>query len=1344
VAGPAVSRSQPGALAALPAPAGSWPFDEGEGETARDVSGHGHNMTLHGEATWILDHLTVPPRVVLDLPGRSGSTAETEFGKAVIPGSPARWSASVWVNQRPAANYRTVLSLEDPAGSWKLNLGYSDTKHYFMTLRPASNVGDRVDSPGTYTEGRWFLLTVVYDRPAGHARLFVNGGQVAQLGSPPVVPLGGRVVVGRAGNDSYLDGMVRDVRVWDTALSNDQVTELYDDTRAELPSVPAGTGPVPNAAFVPFSVSDSVGLQVNAGSGNALVTTSDLTVPGMGTGSTDAMTFGAAYNSLMLASQTPVGSLGAGWRTRAGPDVALYAGDTGNIRLMSLDGVSAVFTSAGGTAYHSPGLFQATLTRNYSGCNSGRGWGLRWHQDNALWCFDAGGQLTFMYDRNGNRWRFDYNGAGELDLSQFFPRASVGPTRKIDATWTDGRQDQLTWAPAGASARHVAYHFSDDNLTEITQPDGTEVKFGYNAAHDLTEITNGNGAVTRLGYDTHHRVLWVEQEADGGTPAVTRFAYPSDSETLAAAPSTDQSDPVASVPHVRYYIDTSTKLVTKVSDQQGYVQSFSWTSFYALKSYTNALGGTFTNDYNANGGQSLTKSAQPTGASATCAYANVNTRADPTGSFLPSHCTDAQANPTTFAYDGPGNLISATSAESATAKVDYNTDGTVKSSTDPANGTNATRYHYTDGRMLDEVTPVTGSSLHDAKVSYNPYGLPETVTDGAGHTTRYTYDAMGRVTGVSVTGGPGPVDVTLTYDKAGNLTGQDSNGQVTTWTYDDRNQMTGWDAGPGQDSTYLWNTDGLLATVTQGDGTTRYVYDTRGLLAAMVDPAGHQWTFSYNGDGQRTLTRFNATIFGAAAETTDHYDNAGRLSRIVASRGSPGGGGTVKVLDLTFCYVKHTPPATCPETPTTEDRSLLQSITNQLAGDTSYYTYDKANRLTKATHVDGHDYDYTYNKNGNLTEISIDGHKVKDWGYNPANQISSDGYSYDGAGNATQTLPDVTLRYSDASQMTSATHAATTQHLTYNGTSQTQVTSISGTATSIGYGLPGPASYTLPDGQQVWIIYDSTGTPLGLYTDGHSYAYITDNLGSVRAIISDTGGASASYNYDPYGTTITATGDLATVNLLRYTGALTDPTAPAATLAANPAGTGYIHLGYRWYNPATGSFTQQDPATRLANPANGNRYAYAAGNPVNYTDPAGLCALSAPGAPPVACTGQPVGGGGGGYTPPPAQSVITTPAPSAPTPGDPVISVGSNGGIIGTTAGTIDAVGAPTVGLVRGCANWLWGMGLVAGGASGGALALAGSVAAPEFSGFGYGLGVASLGMAAAGALQLGSAPAGC
>jgi RHS repeat-associated protein len=72
-------------------------------------------------------------------------------------------------------------------------------------------------------------------------------------------------------------------------------------------------------------------------------------------------------------------------------------------------------------------------------------------------------------------------------------------------------------------------------------------------------------------------------------------------------------------------------------------------------------------------------------------------------------------------------------------------------------------------------------------------------------------------------------------------------------------------------------------------------------------------------------------------------------------------------------------------------------------------------------------------------------------------------------------------------------------------------------------------------------------------------------------------------------------------NLIGYTGALTD----LSTDVTGIASTGYVHLGNRWYNPATGSFTTQDTNSYLSDPANGNRYAYAADNPANYTDPTG-------------------------------------------------------------------------------------------------------------------------------------------
>ena len=46
-------------------------------------------------------------------------------------------------------------------------------------------------------------------------------------------------------------------------------------------------------------------------------------------------------------------------------------------------------------------------------------------------------------------------------------------------------------------------------------------------------------------------------------------------------------------------------------------------------------------------------------------------------------------------------------------------------------------------------------------------------------------------------------------------------------------------------------------------------------------------------------------------------------------------------------------------------------------------------------------------------------------------------------------------------------------------------------------------------------------------------------------------------------------------------------------------------LGHRYYDPGTGRFTQQDALQILANPSNGNLYAYAGDSPNNYIDPTG-------------------------------------------------------------------------------------------------------------------------------------------
>ena len=115
---------------------------------------------------------------------------------------------------------------------------------------------------------------------------------------------------------------------------------------------------------------------------------------------------------------------------------------------------------------------------------------------------------------------------------------------------------------------------------------------------------------------------------------------------------------------------------------------------------------------------------------------------------------------------------------------------------------------------------------------------------------------------------------------------------------------------------------------------------------------------------------------------------------------------------------------------------------------------------------------------------------------------------------------------------------------------------------------------------------------------GTSYMFVTDNVGSVTAHRGRLRLHRRHLRLHPYGT-------LAQRRPAEAWPPRTSSATPAPSPTLTASSTGYVHDGARWYNPATGAFTTQDTNSYLANPANGNRYAYAADNPANYTDPTG-------------------------------------------------------------------------------------------------------------------------------------------
>jgi RHS repeat-associated protein len=668
----------------------------------------------------------------------------------------------------------------------------------------------------------------------------------------------------------------------------------------------------------------------------------------------------------------------------------------------------------------------------------------------------------------------------------------------------------------------------------------------------------------------------------------------SSTQTQVADPNTDQSQPVANVPHTTYTLD-SQKRVTQATDPAGNNRSASYTPFNDVKTFTNAVGGQTTNTFGANSGESLTNSASPMGASVSFAYANPPTTSNPTANFQPSSSTDPQGNPTAYGYNGAGNLASAKNALAALASVGYNSDGTVSSSTDPKNGTNSTTYAYNSDHQLTSITPPTGNNLGTRHFTYDAFGRFATATDGAGRITTYGYDADSRVTSVSYN--DGSITVSYTYDGSGNLIQRTDGSGITSYAYDLANRLlTRANTADSKTLTYVYDPVGNLTSLSDGGGTRNYSYDSRNLLTSMTTGNGALYTFGYDADGRRTATFFNTVTGNStwAARTLSTYDKSGRITRITtALNSSPGD----LAFDTSYCSSPFVSGQSCPTASASTDTGLLQYATNNMTGTVSVYSYDKGNRLTQATNVAGHTFAYTYDSDGNRTSVKIDGTTTQSLTYNSANQISSSGYAYDGAGNLTAS-PGASFAYNAAEQMTQSTVNGTTTSHVYAGTGERELTSAGSNQFVWGrndqYGQPWLQSFNTGGQSQVFVERDGHGTPLGLHNAGNDFYLVLDNLGSVVAVVSTAGTVVARYSYDPYGNAVSVDeSGLGRPNIIRYTGGALDQT------------TGLTKLGQRYYNPAIGAFTQPDANQLLANPQNGNLYAYAGDNPVSNIDPTG-------------------------------------------------------------------------------------------------------------------------------------------
>lgn len=393
----------------------------------------------------------------------------------------------------------------------------------------------------------------------------------------------------------------------------------------------------------------------------------------------------------------------------------------------------------------------------------------------------------------------------------------------------------------------------------------------------------------------------------------------------------------------------------------------------------------------------------------------------------------------------------------------------------------------------------------------------------------------------------------------------------------DPDGVTANDAGdPDTGANDLQNFPGLTSAVSDGSSTTvegslNSAPSTTYRLEFFSNPACDA---SGNGEGR--------TFLGSADVTTDAN---GDVSFSVPVSAGVGSGEAV------------TATATDPGGSTSELSGCVEAI-ETVSSFNWHYEYDALYRLTYACS----DWDnvatacksneaffrYTYDGVGNrLTQETLSG--TNSYTYDAANRLTSvDGvsYSWDAKGNL---LSDGawSYTYNHANRLVSADDGVDSYDFAYNGRGDRLRQTVNGVATGYTLDINRGLTQVLADGSNTYLYGASR---IGeVQSSGWQYHH-GNALGSVRQLTDPAGVVTATRSYEPFGSTLTSTGSVATN--YAFTGEWADST-------------GLIYLRARYLIPTQGRFLQADPS-RLES----NLHLYGNANPIMNRDPSGLFSSS--------------------------------------------------------------------------------------------------------------------------------------
>ncbi|MDQ1726229.1 MAG: hypothetical protein QOK14_274, partial [Frankiaceae bacterium] len=794
---------------------------------------------------------------------------------------------------------------------------------------------------------------------------------------------------------------------------------------------------------------------VNTSTGSLTFSSTDLRVAGIGLPFLLART----YNS---ADRTG-GSFGPGWSSLFDIGVTMVPGKTATVR--GEDGQQLVWT-------------WNTKTRSWVPPVGARG---------SLDCGGVGNHCRYTRT-DGSMWDVNVTAPGGGQLQTY--RAADGNGLTFD--WSPGHVAVTVTSTSHKSYTVNATTNARGEVTSVTTPAGTTVRFGYDGAGELTSVTDAAGRTWTYAYTGG--LLTRQSDGDGALRLAASYDTAGRVTTVSAKGAAQHTDDAFS-----YSAGVTTRRAHVVVG--GALADAVYTYTYV--------------------GNSLVAQTEPSGATTRYAYdsrGNLVTVLDPLGW--------AQ----TMTYDADNDMTSQRTPVS-TVTMTYDRDHRPLTTVDASGATTTDVY---DGPFLAAIiSPGPSRTPSVTWLKYNDLGELVLVIGPMGRQS-FGYDAFGNRTsshlqtlGGTALDGPGTL---TTFDEAGDrLSATDADGNKTVWTYDHAgDKLTqrsptgattsyGYSGGGdlaqvstgGQTTTYGWDEGTLTRTTTVGGHPTTEVYDPSGNLLRQL-AGGATTTNAYDANGQLVMTT------DASGVTTRYsYDLGGNAVLVTSSAGDV----MSKQYDAVHRAVRQVLDGAV--TLTSYDAAGHVVATTDASGRTTTSTYGPMGAVAAVTTTAGTTR-YGYDADGNVTSVTDPNNHATTSSYDAANRLTASSvggnttrYGYDFAGNVTSIIdPDgrrTTYTLDALARPTTTTYSGTgggyTVTQAYDALGRrTQMTDPSGTHTFT-YDSAGDLTSAVHGSDTFSYDYSTAGKIAETYPDGTPVTYTLDDAGNVMDVTSGQQGA---------------------------------------------------------------------------------------------------------------------------------------------------------------------------------------------------------------------------------------------